>query len=95
MTLTADRPDDLERRLRERASRHGRAVEEYVRGLIEEDASRPERGPGAAAPGLGLDQVPALSDVEFETLLDELASGPPLPHLPTDFSRADIYDEHD
>jgi predicted DNA-binding antitoxin AbrB/MazE fold protein len=37
----------------------------------------------------------ALSDDEFERLLDELASGPTLPHLPADFSRADVYADHD
>ena len=95
MTLTVDLPDDLERRLRERASRHGRAVEEYVLGLIERDAAGPDGGRGAEASSLQPGRAPALSDVEFETLLDELASGPTLPHLPADFSRADIYAEHD
>lgn len=36
-----------------------------------------------------------LSDEDFERLLDELASGPALPHLPADFSRADVYRDHD
>jgi hypothetical protein len=32
---------------------------------------------------------------EFDRVLDELAAGPPSgPSLPTDFSRADIYAEH-
>lgn len=35
------------------------------------------------------------SDVEFERLLDELAAGPPGQLLPADFSRADIYADHD
>jgi hypothetical protein len=95
MTLTVHLPDDLERRLRERASRDGRAVEEYVVGLIERDAAGPECGLGVEAPGLHPGQAPALSDVEFECLLDELASGPERPHLPADFSRADIYADHD
>jgi plasmid stability protein len=87
MTLSVHLPDDLERRLRERATREGRAVEEYVLGLIERDAAGPESARGAEAP--------RLSDREFETLLDELSSGPGLPHLPADFSRADIYADHD
>ena len=95
MTLTVDLPDDLERRLRERASRHGRSVEEYVLGLIERDAAGPDSGRWVGAPGLHPGHGPALSDGEFETLLDELASGPTLPHLPADFSRADIHAEHD
>jgi predicted DNA-binding antitoxin AbrB/MazE fold protein len=36
-----------------------------------------------------------LSDEEFHRLLDELASGPPLPHLPADVSRVDVYADHD
>jgi hypothetical protein len=32
---------------------------------------------------------------EFVRLLEELAAGPRLPHLPPDFSREDIYDDHD
>jgi predicted DNA-binding antitoxin AbrB/MazE fold protein len=39
--------------------------------------------------------VPDLSDEDFTRLLDELASGPTLPHLPADFSRSDVYLDHD
>jgi hypothetical protein len=44
------------------------------------------------------DNVPPLrhlSDEEFEFLLDELAKGPKASPLPADFSRADIYTDHD
>jgi hypothetical protein len=95
MTLTVHLPDDLERRLRERASRDGRAVEEYVVGLIERDAAGPASDRGVEASGFHAAQAPALTDGEFEQLLDELASGPGLPRLPADFSRADIYADHD
>jgi plasmid stability protein len=95
MTLTIDLPDDLERRLRERASRDGRAVEDYVLKLIERDATGPGNGPVVDASGAQIGQGPALSDDEFELLLAALASGPKLPHLPADFSRADIYADHD
>jgi hypothetical protein len=95
MNLTVNLPDELERRLRERASRQGRPVEQYVLGLIEQDAAAQEQGrdvePSIPQPV----QASALSDNEFEQLLDSLASGPALPHLPADFSRADIYDGHD
>ncbi len=38
----------------------------------------------------------SLSLEEFDRLLDELSEGlPPLPPLPADFSRADIYEDHD
>jgi plasmid stability protein len=95
MTLTVDLPDDLVRRLQERASRQGRAIEEYVVGLIERDAAGPENGRDAVEFGAEPGQAPALSDSAFDRLLDELASGSALPPLPADFSRADIYAEHD
>ena len=75
MTLTVDLPNDVEQRLRERATREGKRVEEYSLELI----ARDER----------------LADDEFERLLDDLASGPELPPLPADFSRADLYADHD
>jgi hypothetical protein len=102
MTLTIHLTDEIERRLRERACREGRPVEEYVLDLIERDAARvPPSAPApgnhstalAPEPGTGAGMV--LSDGEFEILLDGLASGPPCPHLPADFSRADIYADHD
>ncbi len=95
MTLTVDLPDDLERRLRERATCHGRVMEDYVLGLIERDAADSDSGGIEAACGLQSGPDPGLSDSEFEALLDQLAFGPTLPRLPTDFSRADIYADHD
>ena len=42
------------------------------------------------------EKPPELSDEEFEQLLDEVSEGlDDLPPLPPDFSRADIYDDHD
>ena len=38
----------------------------------------------------------SLTDAEFEAILDEMADGSEgLPVLPSDFSRADIYADHD
>ena len=37
----------------------------------------------------------SISNEEYERLLDELASGPTLPRLSADFSRADVYADHD
>ena len=95
MKLTVHLPNDLDRRLRELASRGGRSVEEYVLELIERDAVRPGRSPALDAPIVEPDREQTLSDEEFELLLDGLASGPERPHLPADFSRADIYADHD
>ena len=95
MTLTLHLLEDLERRLRERASRDGRAVKEHVLGLIERDAAGRGSGRAGEASDLYPGQAPALTDGEFERLFDALASGPGLPHLPPDFSRADIDADHD
>lgn len=48
-----------------------------------------------------VDQIPnstplqPVSEEEFERLLEELASGPAIPPIPPDFSRKDIYTDHD
>lgn len=95
MSLTIHLPDDLERRLRSLADREGRSIEQYVLNLIERDAAGPEGRRASEDSGTQPGEAPELTDVEFESLLDELASGPPLPHMPADISRADIYAEHD
>lgn len=100
MTLTVEIPDIVGRRLRERASLDGQAVEEYVLHLIERDTTeaevgKPGSGPVADASEVCLGGDALLSGDEFDLLLDDLASGPELPHLPADFSRADLYTDHD
>jgi plasmid stability protein len=95
MTLTIHLPDDLDWRLRERAARDGRSVEDYVLELIERDALGPRTSPVVDAPSVQPGRDETLSDEEFELLLDGLASGPELSHLPADFSRADMYADHD
>jgi hypothetical protein len=77
---------ETERRLREKASRRAVTLEKYLEQLAEREAE-------ADAPTADL--APQLTDAEFDRLLDELSSGPRLPHLPGDFSRADIYSDHD
>lgn len=62
-----------------------RAVEEFV--------SRLRATGGAPAPRFVSDPRP--TDEEFDRLLKALASGPPVPTLPADWSRADLYDDHD
>ena len=57
------------------------SLSDYVRALAEADAR------GAVTPKSSVD--------EFDRDMDELAAGlEGLPILPRDFSRADIYDEH-
>jgi hypothetical protein len=63
-----------------------RAVESFVTHLR-------SPGPRPAAPRLVTDPPP--TDEEFERALRELAAGPPVMTLPADWSRADLYDDHD
>jgi hypothetical protein len=89
MTVTLQLAPDTERRLRERAAESDQTLEGYVQQLIERETG--QTGETAAA-----EQEPPLSDEEFDRLLDELSEGlPSLPPLPADFSRADIYADHD
>jgi uncharacterized protein (DUF1778 family) len=79
---------ETERMLREKASRRGLSLEEYLKRLAECEAEV-----DAVAPDQGGQR---LTDSEFDHLLDELGAGPaPLPHLAADFTRADIYSDHD
>jgi hypothetical protein len=79
---------ETEQMLRDKASRHGQTLEMYLEQLAEREAK-------ADAPPT--DQWRQLTDTEFDRLLDELSPGPGLrlSPLPVDFSRADIYSDHD
>jgi hypothetical protein len=80
---------DTEQMLRTKATRAGLTLEAYLEQLARHDAE--------ATNGNGMAPVspPPLSEEEFDKLLDQLSEGPSLPHLPTDFSRSDIYADHD
>lgn len=86
MTVTVNLPSEVARQLEEKAARGGRTLEAYLEQLAENDVG-------------GMNGVPAptaeLSIAEFDSLLDDLAAGRRLPHLPEDFSRVDIYADHD
>ena len=64
-----------------------RAVESFVTHL------RSAGGPPPTLPQFVSDPQP--TDEEFDRLLKDLASGPSVPTLPADWSRADIYEDHD
>jgi hypothetical protein len=85
MTVTITLPPDVMRLLEEKAVRSGRTLETYLTLLAERDV----RGVDAF-PLVG----PQISSEEFDGLLDDLSAGPALPRLPADFSRADIYADH-
>jgi hypothetical protein len=88
-SVTLHLAQDMEQKLREKASRKGQTLEAYLEQLAQEEA---QAGNGTAP--IATAEAP-LSDEEFDRLLDELSEGPALPHLPADFSRADIYADHD
>lgn len=73
---------ELERRIAEQAEAAGYwSAEAFLRAILSDARLRSD--------------VKAPSDTEFFRLLDELASDEDLPALPADFSRADIYADHD
>jgi len=80
---------DTEQKLRDKASQNGQTLEAYLEQLAQQEA----KGGNGTAPAQPTQA--ALSDDEFERLLDELSEGPTLPLLPADFSRSDIYADHD
>jgi hypothetical protein len=95
--LTVQLAPDTERKLRHQAEQVGQTLEAYLQNLAEKAAAN-----GATATHGSESQAqaryisePRPTQAEFERLLSDLAKGPPLPVLPADFSRADIYDDHD
>ena len=78
-----------EQTLRERASREGKSLESYLQDVVAQ----------AALDANGAALTPSTSNppiAELDRWLDEFAAGlPSLPTLPGDFSRADLYAEHD
>jgi hypothetical protein len=86
MTVTLNLSPEIARRLQDKAAQSGQTLQAYLERLAEHDAGG-SKGPAALPPDL--------ADEEWDRLLDELAAGPTLPHLPPDFSRADVYADHD
>jgi hypothetical protein len=96
-TVTVQLTPDTEQKLRSQASELGQTLEAYLGQLAERAVAN---GTTVARSGDSEELPRYLSDprptrAELERLLGELVVGPPLPILPTDFSRADIYDDHD
>jgi hypothetical protein len=105
-TVTLQIPPDTERKLRDRAEQLGQTLEDYLQHLLEQSvgngalANPAQREGTTPVPGeshnfLPFIARPMLTADEVEHLLDELSAGPPGKVLPSDFSRADIYDDHD
>lgn len=85
----------IERRLRERANQVGQSLESYLGWLAEKDVYNAATFTEATEEERRYISDPMPSEDEIAQLLDNLASGPSLPILPPDFSRANIYDDHD
>lgn len=74
--------DQLKRLIAQEASAQGYSSSEaFLRSLLESKAVSPT--------------PESLTDEEFEQLLHELTSETELPTLPANFSREDIYADHD
>ena len=90
MTTTVTLEDQAARaleRLRQQAAARGIPLERYLKVLA--DNSEQTLGAGRRSPH-------DLTRAEFNQWLRDLSAGmPPLPPLPGDFSRADLYDDHD
>jgi hypothetical protein len=86
--LTLNLPPEVEQKLRAQADRRSLSLEAYLEFLV----TRQDLYENAA-------QVPAPEELtveEFDRILDEMSAGlPPLPTLPENFSREDIYYDHD
>jgi uncharacterized protein (DUF1778 family) len=90
MTVTLNLAPEIEQRLREKAARNGQTLEAYLERVAVRVAADLEATTVTGA------LAPPIDDAEFERLMDELDELPDPPgHLPPDFSRADIYYDHD
>ena len=86
--ITLQLPDETERTLRDRAEQVGQTIECLVQELVVDAVDALQRRPRFIS-------EPKLTDEEFQKVLDGIASGPRGVPLPPDFSRQDIYNDHD
>jgi hypothetical protein len=97
-TVTIKITPDTEQKLRQQANEVRQSLEVYLERLAERAAANGTPTPPPVAPTAEHSRYisdPRPSQGEFDRLLRELAAGPPLPVLPADFTRDNIYDDHD
>ena len=107
-TVTLQLSADTEQKLRDKARELGQTLEIYLQHVIDTAATNAtipgraardanERAPVANEPEDFSKFIsrPKLTVHELEHLLDQFSAGPSGKVLPPDFSRADIYDDHD
>lgn len=92
-TLILELPDETQRRLEERAANNGQPLEAYIRGVLDAQAASANGVPPSSQ--CPPDQTQAVE--EFDRWLAELEALPPIPLPPgsLDWSREDIYFDHD
>lgn len=93
-TVTLELPEETRRRLEDKAARRGQSLESYLTLVLEAVAAPANLPPPIPGP---LPPVRRMSVEEFNRRLDEMQMRPlpAFPPLPEDFSRADLYDDHD
>lgn len=107
-TVTLRLSADTEQKLRDKSRDLGLTLEVYLQQLAESaveseidlGASWRDRNGGASAANESAEYPkfvsrPKITAEEMENLLDVLSAGPSGRILPPEFSRADIYDDHD
>ena len=107
-TVTFQVSADTEQKLRDKARMLGQTLEFYLQqlaetavenGTVSSPAHRDENG-GTPVANQSKElpkfiSRPEITADELENLLDQFSAGPSGKVLPPDFSRADIYDDHD
>lgn len=93
-SITIDLPDGIHLKLAEKAAQNGQSLAAFLRGLLESEAATVKEFRVLKEPP---PPVQRLTDEEFARWRAELKERklPPLPALPDDFSREDIYSDHD
>jgi hypothetical protein len=88
MTVTLNLSAETKRKLYEQAAQAGQTPEGYIEQLVDRDTPTLHSVAGTGGAG-------QLSPDEFDQQLDELTEGLPLlSPLPADWSRADLYADH-
>ena len=94
-TITLHLPPETERKLRDRAAKAGQTLESLLQQLAVKSANHEIEQDYFPTGEPKFITRPQLTHEEFMQNLKELASGPAGKSLPPDFSREDIYDDHD
>ena len=91
--ITLHLEPETERKLRDRAEKNGTTVESLLQRMAEESTRQPAPIRSRCKPRFITE--PHLTDEEFQQVLDDIAKGPRGTPLPLDFTREDIYIDHD